>query len=118
VSQNYREGSLVQSGDLLFEVDPRPFQTALDEAGQVPSKRRPSEVQRRVGSRWNRRSANWSWTWDFEMRSSAIHWRRAWRADSSAARHPKGSEPLGPQAELAEGRDDAGGRSEVPPRHG
>src|SRR5881396_823910 len=28
VSQNYNEGSLVKSGDLLFQVDPRPFQTA------------------------------------------------------------------------------------------
>jgi len=32
VSQNYREGSLVKSGDLLFQVDPRPFQTAVDQA--------------------------------------------------------------------------------------
>ena len=32
VSQNYREGALVQSGDLLFQVDPRPFQTAVDQA--------------------------------------------------------------------------------------
>ena len=32
VSQNYREGSLVKSGDLLFQVDPRPFQTAAEEA--------------------------------------------------------------------------------------
>ena len=32
ISQNYREGSLVKSGDLLFQVDPRPFQTAVDQA--------------------------------------------------------------------------------------
>jgi len=32
VSQNYREGSIVRSGDLLFQVDPRPFQTAVDQA--------------------------------------------------------------------------------------
>jgi membrane fusion protein (multidrug efflux system) len=32
VSQNYKEGSLVKSGDLLFQVDPRPFQTALDQS--------------------------------------------------------------------------------------
>jgi membrane fusion protein (multidrug efflux system) len=32
VSQNYREGSLVKSGDLLFQVDPRPFQIAADQA--------------------------------------------------------------------------------------
>src|SRR5437773_2385891 len=32
VSQNYKEGSLVKNGDLLFQVDPRPFQTAADQA--------------------------------------------------------------------------------------
>jgi len=32
VSQNYREGALVQGGDLLFQVDPRPFQTAVAQA--------------------------------------------------------------------------------------
>src|SRR5262250_2481543 len=32
VSQDYKEGSLVKSGDLLFQVDPRPFQTAADQA--------------------------------------------------------------------------------------
>ena len=32
VSQNYREGTFVKSGDLLFQVDPRPFQTAADQA--------------------------------------------------------------------------------------
>ena len=32
VSQSYTEGSLVKSGDLLFQVDSRPFQTAVDQA--------------------------------------------------------------------------------------
>src|SRR2546428_12054485 len=32
MSQNYREGSLVKAGGLLFQVDPRPFQAALDQA--------------------------------------------------------------------------------------
>jgi multidrug resistance efflux pump len=32
-SLNYKEGSLVKRGDLLFQVDPRPYQTALDQAG-------------------------------------------------------------------------------------
>ena len=32
VSQNYTEGSPVKTGDLLFQVDPRPFQTAADQA--------------------------------------------------------------------------------------
>jgi RND family efflux transporter MFP subunit len=34
--QNYKEGSLVKKGDLLFEIDPRPFQAALEQAnGQI-----------------------------------------------------------------------------------
>jgi len=32
VSQNYTEGSAVKAGDLLFQVDSRPFQTAADQA--------------------------------------------------------------------------------------
>jgi membrane fusion protein (multidrug efflux system) len=32
MSQNYKEGSLVKVGDLLFQVDSRPFQTAADQA--------------------------------------------------------------------------------------
>jgi RND family efflux transporter MFP subunit len=34
--QNYKEGSFVKKGELLFEIDPRPFQAALEQAnGQV-----------------------------------------------------------------------------------
>jgi len=32
MSQNYTEGSPVKAGDLLFQVDPRPFQAAADQA--------------------------------------------------------------------------------------
>jgi RND family efflux transporter MFP subunit len=32
MSQNYKEGSLVKKGDLLFQIDPRPFQASLDAA--------------------------------------------------------------------------------------
>jgi RND family efflux transporter MFP subunit len=32
IKQNYREGSLVRKGEVLFEIDPRPFQAALDRA--------------------------------------------------------------------------------------
>jgi len=32
IKQDYREGSLVQKNDVLFEIDPRPFQAALDQA--------------------------------------------------------------------------------------
>ena len=32
VRRNYREGALVRKGDVLFEIDPRPFKAALDQA--------------------------------------------------------------------------------------
>jgi len=36
VRQNYKEGSVVRKGDVLFEIDPRPFQAALDQTkGQL-----------------------------------------------------------------------------------
>jgi membrane fusion protein (multidrug efflux system) len=31
-AQDYKEGSLIKTGDLLFEVDPRPFQAVVDQA--------------------------------------------------------------------------------------
>jgi membrane fusion protein (multidrug efflux system) len=33
LTQNYAEGSEVKKGDLLFQIDPRPFQAVLDQAG-------------------------------------------------------------------------------------
>jgi membrane fusion protein (multidrug efflux system) len=36
IKQDYREGAVVQSGQVLFEIDPRPFQATLDQAeGQL-----------------------------------------------------------------------------------
>jgi membrane fusion protein, multidrug efflux system len=36
IKQNYTEGALVAKGQVLFEIDPRPFQAALDQAqGQL-----------------------------------------------------------------------------------
>ncbi len=32
IKQDYREGSFVHKNDVLFEIDPRPFQAALDQA--------------------------------------------------------------------------------------
>ena len=47
--QNYREGDLVKKGQTLFEIDPRTFQAALDQAkGQL-------EAQQ---ARWNTAKAN------------------------------------------------------------
>ena len=41
IKQNYKEGDFVKKGALLFEIDPRPFQAAVDEAGpRWPSIRR------------------------------------------------------------------------------
>ncbi|HTA30052.1 MAG TPA: efflux RND transporter periplasmic adaptor subunit [Candidatus Cybelea sp.] len=31
-TQDYREGDVIKKGDLLFQIDPRPFQAALDQA--------------------------------------------------------------------------------------
>ena len=36
IKQNYREGSVVQKGQVLFQIDPRPFQATLEQAeGQL-----------------------------------------------------------------------------------
>jgi membrane fusion protein, multidrug efflux system len=36
IAQDYREGDAIKKGDLLFKIDPRPFQAALDQAsGQL-----------------------------------------------------------------------------------
>ena len=37
IRQNYREGSFVRKGQVLFEIDPRPMQAALDQARAVLS---------------------------------------------------------------------------------
>lgn len=40
IRQNYREGSLVHKDDILFEIDPRPFQAIVDQTqGQVAQAR-------------------------------------------------------------------------------
>lgn len=40
IRQNYKEGSLVHKDDVLFEIDPRPFQAVLDQTkGQVAQAR-------------------------------------------------------------------------------
>jgi membrane fusion protein (multidrug efflux system) len=40
ISQDYKEGSYVHKGDVLFQIDPRPFQAVLDQAkGQLAQAR-------------------------------------------------------------------------------
>jgi membrane fusion protein, multidrug efflux system len=44
LTQNYREGDTIKKGDLLFQIDPRPFQAVLDQAnGQL------AEAEARLG---------------------------------------------------------------------
>src|SRR5437870_8084576 len=38
VSRDYQEGSVVKKGDLLFQIDPRPFEAALAQAKATPAK--------------------------------------------------------------------------------
>src|ERR1700726_1777738 len=38
VSRDYKEGSLVKKGDLLFQIDPRPFEAALAQAKGTQAK--------------------------------------------------------------------------------
>jgi RND family efflux transporter MFP subunit len=44
LSQNYTEGEPIKKGDLLFEIDPRPFQAALDQ-----SKAQLAQAEARLG---------------------------------------------------------------------
>src|SRR3954447_4501327 len=43
VSRDYQEGSLVKKGDLLFQIDPRPFQAALGQANGTLMKDRATQ---------------------------------------------------------------------------
>ena len=45
IRQDYREGSQVEKGQVLFEIDPRPFEAALN----------------RRRDNWGKRRRNWLW---------------------------------------------------------
>jgi membrane fusion protein (multidrug efflux system) len=45
IRQNYREGSFVRKGEVLFEIDPRPFQAALDQAQAQLAQTRAQVIQ-------------------------------------------------------------------------
>ena len=47
LKQNYREGSVVQKGQVLFQIDPRPFQATLEQAEGAA---RAGQGSRRSGS--------------------------------------------------------------------
>jgi RND family efflux transporter MFP subunit len=45
VSQNYKEGSVVKKGDLLFQIDPRPFEEALAQARATLAKAQANRLK-------------------------------------------------------------------------
>src|SRR6187402_2840850 len=45
VSRDYQEGSVVKKGDLLFQIDPRPFEAALAEAKGTLAKDKANQVK-------------------------------------------------------------------------
>jgi RND family efflux transporter MFP subunit len=45
VSRDYQEGSLVKKGDLLFQIDPRPFEAALAQANGTLAKDKATQVK-------------------------------------------------------------------------
>jgi len=45
VSRDYREGSVVKKGDLLFQIDPRPFEAALAQAKGTLAKDKANQVK-------------------------------------------------------------------------
>src|SRR5207302_4610263 len=45
VSRDYQEGSLVKKGDLLFQIDPRPFEAALAQAKGTLAKDQAIQVK-------------------------------------------------------------------------
>jgi RND family efflux transporter MFP subunit len=47
--QNYKEGSFVRTGQLLFEIDPRPFQAAVDQAAGQLAQARALMAQAQAG---------------------------------------------------------------------
>jgi len=47
--QGYTEGSYVRNGQLLFEIDPRPFQAAVDQAGGQLAQARAQTSQAQAG---------------------------------------------------------------------
>jgi RND family efflux transporter MFP subunit len=47
--QSYSEGSFVRKGQLLFEIDPRPFQAALDQAGGQMAQAKAQLAQYKAG---------------------------------------------------------------------
>ena len=55
VSRDYQEGSVVKKGDLLFQIDPRPFEAALAQAKATLAKDKANQVKGRRGRKTRHR---------------------------------------------------------------
>ena len=53
---DFQEGQMVKAGDVLAEIDPRPYQAAVDQAKANSNAMRPRSPTRRLISRATRRS--------------------------------------------------------------
>jgi membrane fusion protein (multidrug efflux system) len=49
ISQNYKEGTVVKKGDLLFQIDPRPFEAALAQAKGTLAKDQANQAKADAG---------------------------------------------------------------------
>jgi membrane fusion protein (multidrug efflux system) len=70
IRQDYKEGSEVRKGQILYEIDPRPFQAALDQANgqlaQAKANLQLAQINTNVIHPWRRRmpspARNWTTT--------------------------------------------------------
>jgi len=99
--QGYQEGAFVKKGDLLFQIDPRPFQAALDQAegqlaqakamlanAQAVQRRTELDVNRYTPLERNKRPANrTSTTPSKTILPPKLLWRRS-RRKSRRTRPP------------------------------
>ena len=100
VQMPFKEGAEVKEGDLLFEVDPRPYKAQL-------IRPKDKSISTRRSSSWPRRTTPGTWTWPRRPAPSACSnstrtrrrstrptprsrpSRRAWRSTSSISVSPR-----------------------------
>src|SRR5438552_3335203 len=51
ISRDYKEGSVVKKGDLLFQIDPRPFDAALAQAKRTLAKDQANQAKAEADER-------------------------------------------------------------------
>ena len=118
IKQNYKEGSVVRKDEVLFEIDPRPFKAALDQAkaqlAQAEAQlgkasldvERDTPLAQARKANWIRRSRRSSvrrlWFWRRKRTSSRLNstWSsqksRPWSVGSPASPRSKSGTSLDP----------------------